>query len=288
MNSLRLTKSKKATARAPKHLTLPDRGILLVSTDLHGNWQDYERLAHRFEQERQDNPQTFWLILGDAVHGPNRHVATHEPELYGFADHSFRIVAAIADLKRRFFRHVLYVLGNHDHGHIGGPHTGKFHADEVKALDSRLNGEQRDLLKDFFLQALLAVSAPCGVLCCHGSPDATLTDLNQLEDIAWAPHQNTPVANAILAGFLRSYGQPGPVTARLLANISRPELDLKVVIHGHDVDDEGWFTEGGNQLCPVLFGAPDHKKRFLRLDLAARYTAVTDFREGTEILNLYP
>ncbi len=59
------------------------------------------------------------------------------------------------------------------------------------------------------------------------------------------------------------------------------------MIHGHDRDEEGWFTEGGNQLCPVLFGAPRQNKRFVVLDLSGHYRGIADIRDGVEILRLY-
>ena len=60
-----------------------------------------------------------------------------------------------------------------------------------------------------------------------------------------------------------------------------------MVIHGHDRDEAGFFVEGGNQLCPVLFGAPRGARRYLRLDLAASYRGPADLREGAEILHLH-
>jgi hypothetical protein len=59
------------------------------------------------------------------------------------------------------------------------------------------------------------------------------------------------------------------------------------VAHGHDRDEAGSFTEGGNQVCPVLFGAPRGNKRYLRLDLAAAYRRVEELREGEEVRRLY-
>jgi hypothetical protein len=56
---------------------------------------------------------------------------------------------------------------------------------------------------------------------------------------------------------------------------------------GHDRDENGYFTEGGNQVCPVIFGAPRHNKRFLVLDLEARYAGVESLREGIEIRKVF-
>ena len=78
----------------------------------------------------------------------------------------------------------------------------------------------------------------------------------------------SPERRAILRTILTDYGQRGEVTAALLKQISTPALDLRVVVHGHDVDFAGWYREGGNQACPVLFGAAPDKRRFLLVVLA--------------------
>jgi hypothetical protein len=58
-------------------------------------------------------------------------------------------------------------------------------------------------------------------------------------------------------------------------------------IHGHERDESGYFTEYGNQICPVIFGAPRENKRYLLLDLAGTYRSFEDLREGLEIRRLY-
>ena len=75
----------------------------------------------------------------------------------------------------------------------------------------------------------------------------------------------------------------------MLASVSRGlGFPLRAVIHGHDRDTAGFFHEGETQLCPVLFGAPRAEKRYVRLDLAARYESALAIRDGEEILRLYP
>jgi hypothetical protein len=91
----------------------------------------------------------------------------------------------------------------------------------------------------------------------------------------------------IYADFLFAYAQPAPVTERFLATVSKGRPRQNVVVHGHDRDPEGWFTENGNTICPVLFGAPRTKRRYLRLDLASHYERVADLRDGIELSFLY-
>ena len=269
---------------------LPEAGQLLVSTDLHGNREDFERLLGIFAtlRKRADDPSTVhWALLGDLVHGPSTAATMRFPERLGYRDESPALVEALIVLREEFPDNVHLVLGNHDHGHVGGPHTSKFYIDEVDALEGRMSEDAIARMHALFESALLALAAPCGLLLCHGSPDEQLTSLEQL-DGAPLRHDPDPARGAMLRALLTSYGQSGPVTERMLRQISRPDLDLRVVVHGHDVDLDGWYTEGGNQACPVLFGAPPRNRRYIVVDLGARYEKAEDLREGHEVRRLYP
>jgi hypothetical protein len=266
---------------------LPDYGSLLVSTDLHGNGEDFSRLQQRFlDLERQD-VLSYWVILGDAVHAPDDSARRRRPDLYDYPDESLGIVESILDLMAAHPGHVFYVLGNHDVGHVGGPPTRKFFPNEVAHLEAQIGPYGTARLRELFAPALLAVIAPCGILLSHGSPDDALTNLDDLNEVKIPPAGNGAYQSHLLDSFLNSYGQREEVTARLLARLSEGGPRLQLVVHGHDRDENGYFTEGGNQVCPVLFGAPREKKRFLLLDLAGCYQSVGDLREGKEIRTLY-
>lgn len=263
---------------------LPGRGTLLVSTDLHGNADDFMALRTRF---LVDGPDTHWVLLGDAVHGPSPEARARRPDLYDYEDMSAEIVAEIFDLQRAHPGRVHYVLGNHDHGHVGGPHTAKFYPDEVVALERRCTPAQLAALRSVFSSALLAVVAPCGVFLSHGSPDDRLADFADLERVSLVPRDNDEYCRHLLASILRSYGQRDEVSAALLARVSATACPVSVVIHGHDRDEQGWFASGAHQVCPVLFGAPRQERRYVRLDLSARYTCAADLRDGIELRRVH-
>ena len=267
---------------------LPDRGTLLVSTDLHGNLEDLRRLEAIFQATLLEDPDTHWVLLGDLVHGPDARARQWKPALYDYPDDSFALVEAVLEMQRTWPGRVHYVLGNHDYGHIGGPHTRKFYPDEVEHLESSLSPAQRETLHGFFQRALLAVVAPCGVLLTHGSPDDRLSALADLDAIDLPPDPTNGYHQQVIDSLLTHYGQPGEITARLLARLSKQGTPVGLVIHGHDRDEKGWFAEHGNQLCPVIFGAPRENKRYVRLELAARYHGTADLRDGREIRRLYP
>ncbi len=271
-----------------RYRVLPDRGTAIVSADLHGNGEDFRRLAEMFTRARAADPETHWVILGDLVHGPCDPARAQHPELYGFADESWTIVEAVTHLRHEHPDHLHLVLGNHDHGHVGGPHSSKFYYDEVQQLESSLTDPQLDAVTRLFGDALLAVAAPCGVLMTHGSPDDSFDDVAQLERLSLVPEENNPRDARLLRTLLTAYGQEPEVTGIMLRHVGASlGFDLNLVLHGHDRNPEGWYAEGHNQLCAVLFGATRENKRYVELDLARLYRDVRDIREGVELLRLY-
>lgn len=271
-----------------RHVVLPARGVLLVSTDVHGNLGDFARLEAIFRDELAREAETYWVILGDVVHAPDDTARALDPELYGYQDGSMEIVDRILSLEVEHPGKVVFVLGNHDHGHVGGPHPAKFHADEVTALESGLSLAQRARMRGLFARAILAAAAPCGLLMTHGSPDASLLRLEDLDDVPLELGAMSPEQARMLRSLLTSYGQPDDECIAMLGNVSRSSrLELGVVVHGHDRDESGFIREGGHQLCPVIFGAPRVNKRYLRVDLAGRYVDATALREGVELLRLH-
>jgi hypothetical protein len=217
-----------------RHLVLPSYGVALVSTDLHGNRDDFRALERAFAAL---GPDAHWVIPGDVVHAPDAASRAAAPALYDYDDGSMAIVDGVLAQQRAAPGRVHFVLGNHDHGHVGGPHPRKFHGDEVEALEATLTAAELGRMRALFTEALLAVVAPCG---------------------------------AMLASVSRHGG-----------------WDLRVVIHGHDRDEAGFFYEGTTQLCPVIFGAPRAEKRYVVLDLGARYEAAASLRDGAEIRRLH-
>src|SRR5215203_2901615 len=54
-----------------KAARLPDRGTLLVATDLQGNRRDYERLKQLYWEEEARGNEPVLALCGDLVHGPS-------------------------------------------------------------------------------------------------------------------------------------------------------------------------------------------------------------------------
>ena len=268
----------------PRHVILPASGTLLVNTDLHGNGADWNRMRDQFLRSPAD---TQWVILGDIVHGPNEQARAQRPDLYDYEDESGRIAVEIMRLRRKFPRRVHFVLGNHDWAHIGGPITRKFWPDEVSYLESFLEPLEQRAIDTLFREALLCVIAPCGAFLCHASPATPPQSLAELDGVPLGQHLDRR-ETSIVEALTMPYGQKAADSRRFLSAISGMcGHELRMVIHGHDRHEAGWFNREDTQVCPVIFGAARPYKRVLKLDLARRYETVYDLRDGHEIVRLW-
>jgi hypothetical protein len=277
-----------------RHLHLSGPGHLLISTDIHGNQDDLAAVERLWRSLRTKDADTRWVILGDLVHGPDQRAAARDPDLYGWPDASAALVDKLWELLITYPQHVFFVIGNHDAAHIGGRITSKFHPDEAAHLESNLSEVQRNRWRAILCElSQLAISTSCGLLLTHGAPDLSMTSLDALDHIALPLSPHTPPAQqAMLEGLLYAYGQRPEVIDALLQRLSAQDArlrdrPLKVVVHGHDRDPAGYFTEGHNQLCPVIFGAPRAERRCVVVDLDGYYGDVGALRDGEELLRLH-
>lgn len=272
-----------------KVLRLPNRGRLLVCTDLQGCLRDFDRIAELFQEAQQEDRDAHLLFTGDLIHGP--HLAEEEwPEFLGeyYRDASGEVIAAYEELAAAFPDRVHALVGNHEHGHMGGPHTAKFAADEVVLLERLLGPEGSHRLRRVLDTFSLVAIAPCGAVFTHGAPAARIDSIEDLE-------------GADLSG--QSYASPldvldTPIVGKILWARSAASAEARrflralggtISIYGHDVIPEGYERIGDEQMVvSTSFGVFDANKVYVQLDLGARYQTVHDLRVGQEILPLYP
>jgi len=271
-------------------LHLPDHGRLLVCTDLQGCLRDYQTIVARFhERLRETKGDTYLLFTGDMVHGP--HIDAEEwPDFLGeyYRDQSAELMRAFVELKRSHPRHVHALLGNHEHGHIGGPHTAKFAIDEVALLEAMMGEEGAAWLRDVLHELPLVAVAPCGAVFTHGAPAAVI---DGAEDIEHAPLDSadwgspTDILEVPVIGPILWARSAKPKVARAFARA----LGGRFTIYGHDVIPSGFERVGDEQMVvSTSFGVFDHAKVYLELDLGRDYLSVRDLEVGREILPLYP
>lgn len=270
-------------------LRLPGQGHLIVCTDLQGCLRDYHRIVEIFEDELARTGDAYLLFTGDLVHGP--HIEPEDwPDFLGeyYRDQSGELVDELVALAAAHPGRVFALLGNHEHGHIGGPHTAKFAVDEVALLEHLLGQERSERLRRFLRTLPLVAVAPCGAIFTHGAPAAAIDSIRDIE----AARLDAPVADSPLDIF------EVPVIGPILWARSATEdaaraflhaLGGTIAIYGHDVIPEGFERVGDEQIVvSTSFGVFDSNKVYVKLDLAARYRSVRELRVGHEILPLYP
>ena len=191
-------------------------------------------------------------------------------------------------LAERFPGRVHALLGNHEHGHIGGPHTAKFAIDEVVLLERILGPERSERLKQALRGFALAAVAPCGAVFTHGAPAADIHSIEDVERAKIDSHDYDRIFDVLEVPVVGPILWARSATTQAARQFVRA-LGGTISIYGHDVIPEGFERIGDEQIVvSTSFGVFDSNKVYLSLDLAAHYRSVHDLRIGHEILPLYP
>lgn len=252
--------------------------------------RDFVRMADLFEEAlRQHGGDAHVLFTGDLIHGP--HIDPEDwPDFLGeyYRDASGEVMLAYAALAAQYPGRVHALIGNHEHGHVGGPHTAKFAADEVALLEQILGRAGTARMCNIIHTFALAAVSRCGAVFTHGAPAAEIDSLAEIEaaDLSCAGLSSpldvldTPVIGKIL--WARS-------ATRAEARRFLRATGGTMAIYGHDVVPEGFECVGDEQIVvSTSFGLYDANKVYVSLDLGASYRSVKDLRIGHELLPLYP
>jgi hypothetical protein len=252
--------------------------------------RDYLRMVDVYQQALQTyGGDVHLLFTGDLIHGP--HIEPEDwPDFLGeyYRDASGELIDAYSGLAAQYPGRVHALLGNHEHGHVGGPHTAKFAADEVALLEHILGPASTARMKGIINTFALAAVTKCGTIFTHGAPAAQIESIADLEaaDLSGAQYASpldvldTPVVGKVL--WARSATE---AEARRFLKATKGTVS----VYGHDVIPEGYEMVGHEQIIvSTSFGLYDENKVYLSLDLAGRYKTVRDLKVGQEILPLYP
>lgn len=243
-----------------------------MATDVQGNLRDFERVASLFEWERQRSSETFLVLTGDLIHGPEitqrdwpEHLGTY------YVGNSAMVLERASELQQRHAGHVFYLLGNHEHAHVGGPIVGKFFTDEAARLEELLGREKTAWMRSWLATWPLVAVAERAQLCLlHAAPHAAIQsrrdiealDLEALRGLDPIELSSRTILGSIL--WARSTSHP-----RAQAFLRALGPTLTTAIHGHDVVREGFGVDSPAQLCvSSSFGCHDGDKLYVHWDLA--------------------
>jgi hypothetical protein len=255
---------------------------------MQGHLRDFDRMVQIFEEARGQG-EAYLLFTGDLVHGP-RLRREEWPDFLGdfYRDESPALIERFQEVAKRHPGRIFSLLGNHEHAHIGGPHTAKFHLDEVLLLELELGVERALRTRDLFRTFPLVAIAPCGVVFTHGAPAARISEPAEVEAVRYDGFEMSETVDMIGVPVLGPILWARSATAEAAKRFVRA-LGSSVSVFGHDVIRSGYEKIGDEQIIvSTSFGLYDRDKIYLDLDLGARYRSVHDLREGQQIVKLYP
>lgn len=152
-----------------RFVAIPD-GVAMVVTDIHGDWDAYERLRDLFLEHRARGEAQRLVLCGDLIHG------------YGTSaeDASLPIVLDVMRLQAELGSDVVIVLlGNHEMPHIYGVTLSKGDIEFTSRFEHALSqldanpqsAQDRSAVLAFFMSLPFYAYTPSGVLLTHaGAP----------------------------------------------------------------------------------------------------------------------
>lgn len=275
----------------PNRIKIDDReGRVLVSSDLHGNLDDWLALESVFREGLARGTIARWVALGDFVHGPRpgRRTEWAGEELYAYPDRSPELIEAVDRVARELPDRFFTLVGNHEHAHVGGRRTGRYHSDEAAYLEGRMEPAAIERMLAMFRSWPLVVQLPaCGVVLTHGAPPDDVWGPAVVDDARLEGACPRDSAE-FLEGLLWNYGF-GPSGGRgFLDALSVGGERYDLIVHGHDRVLEGGAPNSPHAyvLC-TSFGAKRLRKAYLTLRMDRRYAGPDDLVDGEDVHRLY-
>lgn len=156
----------------------PQPGQAMVVTDLHGDWDAYQRYRDTFFELRAIGHADTLIINGDMIHAPT----------LAEQDKSVEIVLDLIRLKEELGDSLICVLGNHEIPHIYSITLQKGEDLFTPRFEFKM-GEHREKIVSFFRSLPFFVRTPGGVSICHAGASTALGETNGVERLFNFSHQ---------------------------------------------------------------------------------------------------
>jgi hypothetical protein len=271
-------------------VTLPDRGKLVVATDLQGNYKDFCAVEGLFEREAEGPNGAVLVVTGDLVHGPELE-QDEWPEYLGSFYHgdSPAVLDRARALQRRHPGRVHFLMGNHEHAHVGGPVVAKFFPDEAERLEYLLGPDGSAAMREWLEEwPFVAIAPTSGIALMHAAPHASIHSASDLDRLPLDVTAMDPVDVEARTTLLSLLWARSTTSERAGAFLRALDPKLTVAVYGHDVAPAGHAIDREPLLCvSSSFGCYDGDKVVLVWDLAERVESAADLaRRG--LRRLYP
>jgi hypothetical protein len=273
----------------------PGPGRVIISTDIHGHLEDFRRVAQAFERWLARG-EAFLVYTGDLVHGPC-YEKDQWPEHLGdyYPDESPRVIEEFVQLQKKHKGRVFSLIGNHEHSHVGGPHTRKFHKEpsETQYLERTLGPEKTEEFHELIRSLPIVGVVGRGVVITHGAPRVLEATFAEICATSYGGHEGKTIPQMlevpILGELFWARAAGSLVVRRFLKRMELGGQPNHVVVYGHDPVRRGWAREGSEQLCfSTSFALKNARKVYLDLDLDHEYANVDELKLGRELRWLYP
>jgi len=235
---------------------------------LQGNVQDFLRVAEIFEAANLEPNGAVLVVTGDLVHGPE--IPEHSwPAYLGtfFKADSGELLRQAKRLADRYPDQVYYLVGNHEHAHIGGPIVSKFFPNEALRLEQQMGRKMSREMHDWFITwPLIAVAHEAKLLMMHAAPNAAIRSVADFDRVDFTGKGDEQFTDELLGEILWARTT---TTRRARAFLGAIDKELKVAVYGHDVVREGYAIDREPLLCiSTSFGCYNGDKLYLRWDLS--------------------
>jgi len=264
-------------------VVLPERGKLIVATDLQGHVEDFDRVAAVFERAAREPDGAVLVVTGDLVHGPEL-AETDWPDYLGSYYHgdSALLLERAYALQERYPGRVHYLLGNHEHAHVGGPVVAKFFPDEALRLEELLGDEGTHRMRAWFKTwPFVAVAPRARIVMLHAAPHARLESTDDLERLSLDGCSGLTLEEMAARGTLGALLWARTTSSERAWSFLRAiHPEARVALYGHDVARTGYAIDREPMLCvSTSFGCFDGDKLYVEWDLAEAAASAEDLAQ---------
>ena len=245
-------------------------GVVMVVTDLHGDWKAYQYYRDCFMDLQARGKANCLIFTGDLIHS----------ESDEFSDQSVEIVLDVINLRSRFGDAIIYLCGNHELPHVYGFGLAKGQVEYTPAFEHQLSqSKARAEIVGLFLTLPFYVRTAAGVSISHAGATPVISNFRSAMSLFNWDHQailaedRAKLAEGDRAGMRHAY-------ARLSQAESYDDLALKYLsvggLHDPRYDDLllGFFATSNSEfklLYSALSTACEHE-----FGLEAYTTALTN------------